>query len=276
MIQDIIVNLPLKPSRPAAISYAVSVASAFKAHLSGVAFVYEPILPPVDMGVSVPSSFLEEARAESQERTDAAVAAFEEQARREGIGIASHKIDVPVAAAPGRFAELARRFDLAIVSQAEPDQDTVDDLIAEAALFESGRPILMVPYIQKTGMTLERVAVCWDGGRPAARAIGDAMPFLRKAKMVDLIVVENDRPKSEDFPGIDIARHIARHGIKVDLKRLPMTTDVPTTILNFTSDAGTDLLVMGGYGHSRLREFILGGATRGILQSMTVPTLMSH
>jgi nucleotide-binding universal stress UspA family protein len=276
MIKDIVVNLSLKPGRVSTTRFAVSVARQFHAHLAGVAFVYEPILPAVDIGVSVPKSYIAEAQAAAQAKADAAIAEFEDRVRRDGLSAGSHKFDIASVGAPTQFAEIARRFDLSIVSQAEPDDDGIDAAIVETTLFEAGGPVLIVPYIQKEELKLDRVAVCWDGSRPAARAIADALPLIRQAKLVSLIVVENDQPKSTDVPGIDIARHIARHDVNVELKNLPMTIDVGTTILNFVSDSSTDLLVMGGYGHSRLRQFILGGATRSILESMTVPTLMSH
>jgi nucleotide-binding universal stress UspA family protein len=276
MIKDIVVNLSLKPGRVSTTRFAVSVARQFHAHLAGVAFVYEPILPAVDIGVSVPKSYIAEAQAAAQAKADAAIAEFEDRVRRDGLSAGSHKFDIASVGAPTQFAEIARRFDLSIVSQAEPDDDGIDAAIVETTLFEAGGPVLIVPYIQKEELKLDRVAVCWDGSRPAARAIADALPLIRQAKLVSLIVVENDQPKSTDVPGIDIARHIARHDVNVELKSLPMTIDVGTTILNFVSDSSTDLLVMGGYGHSRLRQFILGGATRSILESMTVPTLMSH
>jgi len=276
MIKDIVLNIPVGQDKAPATPFAVALASLFQAHLAGIAFQFEPTLPPVDMGASLSGRYLEQARDMARQQADAAIARFDELARREGISAESHRFDITTAGAPTRFAEIARRFDLAVVQQIEPDQDAMDEIIAESALFDSGRPILLVPYIQKDGLTLNRVSVCWDGSRAASRAAADAMPLLKRAKAVDLIVIENDRPKSEDFPGIDIAQHLARHDLKVDLKRLPMTTDVSTTILNFAADSATDLVVMGGYGHSRLREFVLGGATRGIMQAMTVPTLMSH
>ena len=119
--------------------------------------------------------------------------------------------------------------------------------------------------------------MCWDGSRNAARAVGDAMPFLARAKAVEVVVVTGDAGKSDEIPGADIAHHLARHRLQVELRRIVAEDlDVANTILSHAADAGTDFIVMGGYGHSRLQEFVLGGATRGILQSMTVPTLMSH
>jgi nucleotide-binding universal stress UspA family protein len=151
------------------------------------------------------------------------------------------------------------------------------ELIIEAALFQSGRLVVIVPYIQKTGLRLNRVLVCWDGGRQAARAIADALPFLHRAKAVEVVVVATKPLKSDDLPGADIARHFARHNLNVDVKRLVTGgTDVANAILSYAADVSADFIVMGGYGHSRLRELILGGATRGVLSSMTIPTLMSH
>ena len=152
-----------------------------------------------------------------------------------------------------------------------------EELIVEGALFASGRPVVVVPYIQKTGLKLDRVMVCWDASRTAARAIADAMPLLARAKAIDVVIVASERPKSDEIPGADIGQHLARHGLKVEVKRIVATdTDVANTILSHAADTSADFIVMGGYGHSRLREFILGGATRGILSSMTVPVLMSH
>jgi nucleotide-binding universal stress UspA family protein len=134
-----------------------------------------------------------------------------------------------------------------------------------------------VPYIQRAGLSLNQVLVCWDGSRAAARAIGDAAPFIERAKKVDLVIVASERSKSDELPGADMGQHLARYGHSVEIKRLVAPdTDVANTILSYAADSSADFLVMGGYGHSRLREFILGGATRGILGAMTLPTLMSH
>jgi nucleotide-binding universal stress UspA family protein len=172
---------------------------------------------------------------------------------------------------------LARRFDLSVVGQAEPKHGPAQDLVIEGALFGSGRPVIVVPYIQRGGLKLDRVLICWDGSRPAARAIADAMPFLVRAAAIDVVIVASGREKSDEIPGVDMGEHLARHALKVEVKRIVSTDmDVPNTILSYAADSGADLIVMGGFGHSRLREFVLGGATRGILASMTVPALMSH
>jgi nucleotide-binding universal stress UspA family protein len=119
--------------------------------------------------------------------------------------------------------------------------------------------------------------VCWDGSRPAARAIADAMPLLERAGGVELVIVDQERGKQDEIQGADMGQHLARHGLKVDVKRLPGgNIDVADALLSHASDSGANFIVMGGYGHSRLREFILGGVTHSILRSMTVPVLMAH
>jgi len=276
MPKNIIVNLSVGEASDAGTAYAVSVAAAFEAHLAGIAFNYEPSMAEFGYeGVAV--NLIEAERAKAQAAADAAIAKFEESARRQGVSTESHRIEASFAAAGTHFAALARRFDLSVVTQAEPRKVVPEGMILEAALFDSGRPVLAIPYIQKAGLTLNRVMVAWDGSRNAARAVGDAMPFLRRAKSVEVVMVTAERVKSNEMPGADIAHHLARHGLNVAVQRIvSVETDVANTILSYAADAGTDFIVMGGYGHSRLREFVLGGATRGILGAMTAPVLMSH
>jgi nucleotide-binding universal stress UspA family protein len=276
MIKDLVVNLTVGASRGFAGEYAVSVAEAFAAHVTAIAFAHDPVLPPTLMG-GIPADFIESQRAEAEDAASAAIARFEETARRAGVSAESRLLGASIAEASDLFGRIARRFDLAMVGQADPDNAGPDELIGETALFESGRPVLFVPYIQKEGLKLDQVVVCWDGSRNAARAAADAMPFLARAAQVEVLVVTGERGKSDEIPGADIGQHLARHGLKVDVKRIVATdNDVANTILSYAADASADFLVMGGYGHSRLREFILGGVTRGILEAMTVPTLMSH
>lgn len=276
MIKDLVVNLSLGESRDVAADYATSVASTFGAHLTGIAYAYEPVLPPTLMG-GVPTEVITAQRTESEKAASAAIDRFRQAASRAGIPFDSRVLNASLAGASDLFGRIARRFDLSVVGQAEPDKVAPEELIIEAALFESGRPTIVVPYIQRDGLKLDRVIVCWDASRTAARALGDAMPFLEKAKTIDVLMVATERAKSDEIPGADIAHHLARHGLTVEVKRIVTgDTDVPSTILSYAADASADFIVMGGYGHSRLREFILGGATRGILSAMTVPTLMSH
>jgi nucleotide-binding universal stress UspA family protein len=278
MIKDIAFHLSTRTPDTATIDYAVSVAAAFEAHLAGIAFALDPFIPPtMGIGDAVPADWIDEQREESEAAALAAIARFEEVARRNALSAESRRLDASLAGAAQMFGRIARRFDLSIVRQAEPGKSPLEDLIIEAALFEAGRPVLVVPYIQKGTLTLDRAMVCWDGGHNAARAVGDAMPFLHRAKAVEVVIVQGDAGKSDEIPGADIGEHLARHDLDVEVKRIvSKDRDVMDTILSHAADVGTDFLVMGGYGHSRLREFILGGVTRGILATMTVPVLMSH
>jgi nucleotide-binding universal stress UspA family protein len=275
MIKDIVVNLGLGASDPAG-DYAVSIAEAFGAHLLGVAVSYEPIIPGTVMG-GVPPEVIESQRAESNKKARAAIARFEQAAKRAGISMETRVLNTSVSGAADQIGRIGRRFDLVVVGQPQRKNSLPDEVVDEGVLFESGRPVIFVPYIQKGGMKADRIMVCWDGSRTASRAVADAMPFLKKAKQVEIVIISSKPAKDNEVPGADLGQHLARHGLKVDIKRITSPdTDVPSTILSYAADSSADMIVMGGYGHSRLREFVLGGATRGLLESMTVPVLMSH
>ena len=275
MIKDIVVNLGLGAHDHAG-DYAISVADAFEAHVLGVAFAYEPIIPGTVMG-GIPPEFIEAQRVESDKRAKAAVSRFEQAAKRAGISFETRIISASISGAADQLGRLGRRFDLVVVGQPEREKAVPDEVVDEGVLFDSGRPVIFVPFIQKTGLKLDRVMVCWDGSRAATRAIADSLPFLRKAKQVEIVMVANGRSKSDEIPGADLGHHLARHGLKVEVKRITSPDiDVASTILSYAADSSADMIVMGGYGHSRLREFILGGVTRGLLESMTAPALMSH
>jgi len=277
MIKDIALHLSADTKHEAAANYAVSVADAFGAHLAAITFAYEPVSLVTLMGGVPPADFINAQRALAEEAAKAAMTKFGETARRVGVAADVRLEIVDFVDAADIFGHFARRFDLSIVGQANPDVVGPQELIIEAALFQSGRPVVVVPYIQKSGLTLNRVLVCWDGGRQAARAIADALPFLHRAKTIEVVIVVTEPLKSGELPDADIARHLARHELNVDLKRIVTEgTDVANTILSYAADVSADFIVIGGYGHSRLREFILGGVTRELLSSMTIPTLMSH
>ena len=275
MIKDMVVNLGLGANDPAS-DFAISVADAFEAHVLGVAFVYDPVIPGSVMG-GIPPEFIESQRRESEKQVQQAIARFEQVAKRVGVAYETRTLNASIAGAADRLGHLARRFDLAIVGQPERERAAAAEVVDEGVLFDSGRPVIFVPYIQKSGLKLDRVMLCWDGSRAATRAINDAMPFLEKAKQVELVIVSSKAGKANELTGADMGQHLARHGLKVEVKRITSPDiDVTSTILSYAADSSADMIVMGGYGHSRLREFILGGVTRGLLETMTVPTLMSH
>lgn len=276
MIKDLIVNLGIGEPHDAAADYAISIAENLDAHVCGIAFAYEPLVPPSIMG-GFPLDAIDAQWRASEQAAASAIAAFEAAAGRAGVAAEHRKLPASLGSAGDLFGRLARRFDLAVVAQAEPKSGGAAGAVIEGALFGSGRPVMVVPYIHQGGLRLGRVLICWDGGRAAARAIADALPFLERADAIDVVVIAAGRPQSDELPGVDMGEHLARHGLKTEVKRIVSTdVDVPNTILSHAADTAADLIVMGGFGHSRLREFVLGGATRGVLAAMTVPTLMSH
>jgi nucleotide-binding universal stress UspA family protein len=275
MLRDVVVNLSGRAPLDFAADYATSIAATFGAHVTGIAFLYEPVIPDGTLG-GVPVDLIELQREENSKIARDAISRFEAGVKKAGVASETRQLDATFGGAATRFAQVARRFDISVVAQAQREQGATDELIIEGALFESGRPVIVVPYIQKSGLTLERVLACWDGGRTAARAIADAMPFLERAKAVDLVIVAEER-KNDEITGVRMSEHLTRHGVAVSVKRIAKgDLAVQDVILSYAADSGADFMVMGGYGHSRLREFILGGVTRGILNSMTVPVLMSH
>jgi nucleotide-binding universal stress UspA family protein len=275
MIKDIVINLNVGSMLSPASDFAISVAAAFNAHLTGITFLYDPVVPVSSVG-NVPAEVIVTqqdylaAVSKARERFAAACASA-------GVPAKPLTFSASVVGVGDQFGKIARRFDLAVVDQAEAEANAVQGVIVEAALFDSGRPVICVPYIQKEPLKFDRVMVCWDGSQAAARAIGDAMPLLRRAGLIEVVIVTNERGKRDQIEGADIGAHLARHGLNVEVKRIPTgDIDVAAMLLSHAADAGIDFIVMGGYGHSRLREFVLGGVTRSILQSMTAPVLMSH
>jgi nucleotide-binding universal stress UspA family protein len=172
----------------------------------------------------------------------------------------------------GRYADV-----LVIGQPNETDASGVEPDFAERLVLASGRPALVIPYAGDFPTVGTRVLVAWNASREATRALTDAIPILREAKQVDVIAFNpKDAPHGE-VPGADIGLYLARHGIKVSVsQQTAEDVDVGNQLLSRAADLDSDLIVMGAYGQPRMKELILGGATRTLLNSMTVPVLMSH
>ena len=286
MIKDIVVNLSIRDARDPARDFAISTAAAFNAdpagaHLAGMALLYEPLMPPMVDMYGIPPEVIESQRIENEQAGKSRRRQVStKSARRAGLKRPTPAcLDAAVASAPGLFAQVARRFDLSVVGQPEPDTPVLDRLIVEAALFESwvGR-CWSSPTFKEPVCALDHVMLCWDGSRSAARAAGDAMPFIRRSKLVEVVIVGSEAAKSDE---IARRRHRQpscapwREGGAQAHRYAPRPMS-PASFFRTPQTCSADFMIMGGYGHSRLREFILGGVTRGILASMTLPTLMSH
>jgi nucleotide-binding universal stress UspA family protein len=277
MIKDIIVNLEHRIARDPAREFAITIAETFDSHVAGVAFAYAMDFPGYVM-LEIPPQIVAQMIVESEKAAVAAIERFDAAARRSLVPAEHRLLKTIGAGAPVLLSTLARCFDLSVFMQSEPNGVDNDDMI-ETSLFLSGRPVIVVPYIQKDGLKLDRVVCCWDGSRAAARAINDALPLLIKAAAVDLLIVLNEKTKNDqnEVRGVEMAKHLARHDVKVEIEATPAADiDVASAILSYVADNSATLIVMGGYGHAKLREVILGGVTRDILKSMTVPVFMSH
>ena len=166
-----------------------------------------------------------------------------------GVGKVFRNTLVFLSGAADQIGRIARRFDLVIVGQPPRSDSLPAEVVGEGVLFESGRPVIFVPFIQKGGMKLDRIMVCWDGSRAASRAVADALPFLKKSKQVEIVIISDKPSKKDEVPGADLGQHLARHGLKVEVKRITAPdTDVPSTILSYAADSSADMIVMGGTG----------------------------
>ncbi|MEH2512038.1 nucleotide-binding universal stress UspA family protein [Nitrobacteraceae bacterium AZCC 1564] len=275
MIKDVIVKLERNGSRRPIQEFAISVAETLNAHLTGVAFADDGISNAIFAGVptDIVQKVIEQNKADAQTEIDR----FADISEKRLASVAHRLVVQSRLDMPDAFAEMARCADLSIIMQSDDGEYENNDATIEATLFGSGRPMLVVPYIQKAQLKLDRVVCCWDGGRPAARAIGDALPLLNMAGEVKMLTIAREDSLKPDCQALEIAAHLARHDLKVDVEIMTSAdVNVADTILNYVADNSVTLVVMGGYGHSRFREFVLGGVTRQMLSSMTVPVLLSH
>jgi nucleotide-binding universal stress UspA family protein len=174
----------------------------------------------------------------------------------------------------------ARYADLVVIGQQNPEWPSgVDKDFERSVSLAVGRPVLFVPYAFEHRPVGQRVLIAWNASREAARAVSDALPILKRAAQVHVATFhpEISGLAHGEEPGADIALYLARHGIKVTVSRYDSQgVDVGNQLLSRAFDVSADLIVMGAWGHSRLREFVLGGVTRTVLETMTVPILMSH
>lgn len=159
-----------------------------------------------------------------------------------------------------------------VVPETEASTDAFNGI-----LFESGRPVLIMGAGEKSPLPIKRVIMAWNCEPEAAKAIHQSLPLLKAAQEVHLVLVDPDGNASEPNPGDDMAAFLTRHSLKVTVDRVPSVgKDVSNVLLQHATDKDADLIVMGGYGHSRLREWLLGGTTRDLLSKSELPVLMSH
>ena len=277
MLKNLLVHIPSERQVRPVVDAAISLALARAAHLDAVSVGYETanVGLAVDGGAAVAAVF-EVERERALARANAALAVFETEARNAGISYGLQALcDLPGDAA-ATVGATARLYDLTVVLQPDADHDTFDNTMPQEILFQSGGPVLFIPHTHKGPFEPKRVGIAWDGSRLAARAVRDAAPFLSRAQAITIVSI-NEAEDEATASSAALAAHLARHGLAAKIERASADhADIQPMILSIAADAGLDLLVMGGYGHSRLQERLLGGVSRAMLQAMTVPALMSH
>ena len=274
-IKNLLVVLDRSDACRDRVALAADLARRHDAHLTGLALARSPAMPSY-VRAQIPDDVMETAKRNLVDELDGMVHAFETTAAGGGLRIEHRRATCMAGEEPQAIGLHARYADLIVLGQEDPSNGGIPP---EDVILGSGRPGLVVPYAGRHSMIGEHALIAWDAGREAARAVADAMPILEKAKTVTVLVI-NPQTSADghgEEPGADIGLHLARHGITVEVSSMVVQDiDVGNALLSRISDLGADLLVMGAYAHSRLREWILGGATREVLQSMTVPVLMSH
>lgn len=278
MIKDVLVHIPTERQVRPVVDGTVSLAAVHGAHVDAVAigFVSESTAYVMEGGAALASVFeLERERAVT--RAEAALTVFEAEAKAAGISYACRASGAFPAEASASLGAAARVHDLTVVLQPETDRQTYDNTLPQEILFQAGGPVLFVPYIFSGAFKANRIGVCWDGSRLAARALRDAAPFLSKAEQVVIITINEAEGPAGDASADNLARHLTRLAVPARIVALTAArADIQPTILSLAAEESIDMLVMGAYGHSRLQEMVLGGVTREMLRTMTVPTLMSH
>jgi nucleotide-binding universal stress UspA family protein len=285
MLKDILVHLDEGPRSATRLKVAVDLARRQGAHLTGI-FILD--IPGSDLfyGAGMPyaggggmSEMVNSLRAESAARADAMGQDFREAVRREGLESEWRVVDGDTVALLALHARYADMTILGQPNEEEPFKGPSADAVLVNVMLSSGRPVLAVPYAGEFEHVGERVLVAWNASRESTRAVNDALPLLSGAKSVTVLAV-NPKHGIEghgDVPAADIALHLARHGVKAEAAHT-IAKDISEgdALLSYAADLGVDLIVTGGYGHSRAREMVFGGVTRTLLQQMTVPMLLSH
>lgn len=265
-----------EPTPLSAVNDAVSVAATLGAHLAAIS---------CEVHVEVPGQFLAgkianvaglvaAEAAKSRKNAKDLLAAFDTAAEKSGV---PHEMILEKCATyrtPSLLVEYARIRDLTIL----PLPESYDQWYAEELIFESGRPILVLPTAPLSRpFQLETVVVAWDFSRAAARAVADALPLLEKAKKVRIVTVVNEKPLDTKTSNEDLAKNLGRHGIEIVLDNVDAAGRSIGEVLEAHVLAHkADVLVMGAYGHSKWREIVLGGATKSLLSNPPVPVLFSH
>lgn len=272
--KTILVHMDGRASNAEALRIACDLGAKFDAHLIAIYALEQHLyVPAMDAGAAAVMKAQLELDAQLEAKAQGMVGEAEQKSGRsiEWRAVSGDAVNMVMLH--------ARHADLLVMTQEDPAQKlALDPIVAASVVVGVGRPVLMVPYAGAFKSCGSSPLIAWSGTRESARAVADALPMLRLAAKVNVV---SFNPKGDstwgEIPGADIATWLARHGVRVTVRQQKSEeVDVGNQILSLASDLGSDLIVMGAYGHSRTFEFVLGGVTRTLFTSMTVPVLMSH
>jgi nucleotide-binding universal stress UspA family protein len=277
-IKDILAHVDGSPAARTRFDIALGLAAPFGARVTALHLIAEPFMRGVS--AHIPGDVVQEHVAHAEVAADAALAGLAAAAAERSVGFRALKESGSLDRLPHLLARDARNSDLVVVGQPDPDKGSSDDaLLVEAAFMETGRPALVLPHAGAARVPFRRIVLAWNASREASRAAHDALPLLQTAEEVIVLVVDPDTFGATlgRQPGTGVTAHLEHHGVPVRLKPVESgRRSAGDVILAEAAQAGADLLVMGGYGHSRLREALLGGATRTLLGRAPLPVLLSH
>jgi nucleotide-binding universal stress UspA family protein len=276
MIRDIAVYLNGSQQDRGRIEYASELARVFDAHLTGLAenlLIEMPVAFDGVTAVAIPETVIEEADARSRKRMKELTGALEKTGLRHEL----RRVDAYLGGMPAAMSRMVRLSDLFVGTLPLNGSSGLRDVV-EAVMFGSGRGCFLVPPDGEPRKTYDRVLVAWKDTRESARALSEGLPFLHRAKEVTVAIVEEGgagEQMGEDV-GADVGRYLSRHNLKVEIRKINGWESVSDALLNEAKNVQADLIVLGGYGHSRFREWALGGVTDDLLTSATIPLLMAH
>jgi len=273
--KTIIVHIDPGKNSEKRLEAAINLAREYDAYLVGL-YVFSTYIPPgyimAHMGGEIQAA-QNKIAVESMSRAEEA---FRKQTSAAGLDNiewqTAYDDPVHVLSSHSQYA------DLVVIGQSDASDDSgVAMDLPERLVLTAGRPVLILPKTGDFPSIGKRILVAWNASQEATRAVANAIPFLKAADSVFVMAVKSKTSKSDNFRSENMVRYLERLGIRAELKDIHGTNvDVGNELLSSASDLSADLIVMGGYGHSRLREWVLGGATRTILDAMTIPVLMSH
>jgi nucleotide-binding universal stress UspA family protein len=274
MYKDILVQIDNAKSCESRRQAAVALAEKFGAHVTGL-YVIEPVQLPAYAEVAIGADLLEQSHREYERQAEEASKAFRSAMDRAGV---ANEFRIEEGLTSLKTIEHGHYSDLLVLSQAnEDDPNDISGGLVDEVVLGVGRPVLVVPYVGMRDTIGKKVLLAWNGSRESVRALHDAMPILQAAEKVVVMSVNPKESEDQHIAGADISLHLARHDVNTVVNStVSREIEIGDTLLSRASDEGVDLIVMGAYGHSRFRELVLGGATRHLLQHMTVPVMMSH